>query len=469
MRKIIVTICGLLSLMQISASDNFKQVELSEAGTLAQCLGDEINDIDSLVVAGPVNEADFSTMWSASYYGKLEVINLEKAQIADNKLPKMAFFNPSVQYVESAPWTYLTMLRRVILPEGLEEIGEAAFFLTLIEQVELPSTVRKIDARAFAYTPNFKMERFVIPEGVTEIPTQCFRNSFGIAEFVLPSTLKTIGQGAFIETRMSHINFPDGLEQIGQLAFYGSDQLQEAILPNGCLKIEDSAFYHCESMQRFRFPASLKVIPRETLAYCYKLHDVILPDSLTAISPSAFEYCPDLHEVSLPEGLTSIGASAFSRCSLDSLVLPTTLTHIAATAFYQALNCDEVYVKAPNPPTCEETSGGPFEGCETRTLYVARSASEKYRNAAVWSGFSNIVEIDYPELAALEGVRAAEPMSFEATNGGLRISGNGAYAIYSTDGRLVGGGACSEAATVDLAPGIYVVRTAVATTKVAVK
>ncbi len=72
---------------KLTRSDvKFKDVSLSQPGTLASALGDEINEIDSLVVRGPINAEDFHTIWSSSFYGGLIVANLEYAQIAGNRM-----------------------------------------------------------------------------------------------------------------------------------------------------------------------------------------------------------------------------------------------------------------------------------------------------------------------------------------------------------------------------------------------
>lgn len=81
-----------------TANNVYKDITLSTPGTLASELGDDINDIDSLVVRGPINAADFHTIWSCSFYGGLTVANLEYAQIAGNRTPKNAFWYQSVQY-----------------------------------------------------------------------------------------------------------------------------------------------------------------------------------------------------------------------------------------------------------------------------------------------------------------------------------------------------------------------------------
>ena len=66
----------------------FKDVTLIKSGTLESMLGDDINDIDSLVVRGPINAADFHTIWSSSFYRGLTVANLEYAQIKNNRIPR---------------------------------------------------------------------------------------------------------------------------------------------------------------------------------------------------------------------------------------------------------------------------------------------------------------------------------------------------------------------------------------------
>lgn len=69
----------------------YKNVTTERAGTLATVLGDDTNLIDSLIVEGPINDADITTLWRASLYGKLKVINLEKAAVADGIIPDHAF------------------------------------------------------------------------------------------------------------------------------------------------------------------------------------------------------------------------------------------------------------------------------------------------------------------------------------------------------------------------------------------
>ena len=65
-----------------------------------------------------------------------------------------------------------------------------------------------------------------------------------------------------------------------------------------------------------------------------KLQEVILPSSLTSIARSAFSYCLQLTNVTLPEGLLSIGESVFLECeALSTLTIPSSVTTLGRYAF----------------------------------------------------------------------------------------------------------------------------------------
>lgn len=64
----------------------YLNVTTTAAGQLAEKVGDDINNVDSLIVNGPINDTDFYTLWSGTFYGRLSVINLENAEIINGDL-----------------------------------------------------------------------------------------------------------------------------------------------------------------------------------------------------------------------------------------------------------------------------------------------------------------------------------------------------------------------------------------------
>ena len=79
------------------------------------------------------------------------------------------------------------------LNEGLEKLGRNTFGWSAIEDITLPSTLKRIENETFQGCTHLK--RVDIPNGA-EFGKNCFVKS-EIREITLPSTLKEIGPEAF--------------------------------------------------------------------------------------------------------------------------------------------------------------------------------------------------------------------------------------------------------------------------------
>lgn len=116
-----------------------------------------------------------------------------------------------------------TALRKVTLAEGLTTIGGNMFRDTAIEEIcvegmehgentpkfVLPSTVKTIGNWAFGGCKN--ITAIAIPEGVTSVPMSCFNGCTGLTEVTLPSTLTTIVSNAFANCALKELVLPASL------------------------------------------------------------------------------------------------------------------------------------------------------------------------------------------------------------------------------------------------------------------
>ena len=389
----------------------FRDIVLSQAGTLAAELGDNINDIDSLVVSGPVNDADIYTMWECSFYGGTTVINLENATVQDNRLPEHAFYYQSEQYTFGEPYIECIPLRRIILPEGLREIGEMAFsYAIALEDINLPSTLKEIKKYAFSDCISLNVDPLIIPEGVEEIGYGAFVECKSLTgEVILPSTLNKISSIAFFQTKISKCNFPEGLEEIGNAAFYAT-RLKEAILPNTCqLFSGDSHFKLDYELERVHFPEGVKVIPMDFVNNCVMLTEFDMPESVEEIREGAFWQCGSLQELRMPNNLKSIGKEGLYYCKgLKSISIPATLETLGAESCENWKRIEEIHCAAPIPPICMASDlnpgNTPFGDYDydfiNRTpedipVYVPVGSAELYRNAWGWDYFTNYIEMDF--------------------------------------------------------------------------
>lgn len=86
------------------------------------------------------------------------------------------------------------------------------------------------------------VKNVVVPEGVEYIDIYTFRKCSGLS-VSLPSTLKYIGNDAFVNCNISEINFPEGIQAIEQYAFaYATFKNKDIVLPDSLKYIADYAF-----------------------------------------------------------------------------------------------------------------------------------------------------------------------------------------------------------------------------------
>ena len=125
-----------------------------------------------------------------------------------------------VDYHPSIPQGNMT---KVIVPSGIKVIGDSCF--------TGPDT-----------THNDYMAGCRLPEGVTELENDAFALCRGLKEITVPSTLKKIGDEAFMYSSIESINLPEGLESIGDRAFMNCRCLKELRIPSTVTSIGENCF-----------------------------------------------------------------------------------------------------------------------------------------------------------------------------------------------------------------------------------
>ena len=456
---------------------NFFDAHVSKYGELEQVLGDKWDKIDSLVVHGPINKDDFKIMWKCSFEGKLTVLNLEDTQIEGRKIPDCALFNYEKQ---DATISVHLNIRKIILPDNLEEIGKYAFMKMKLEEINFPQNLRKIGRAAFGNCHWFKTNP-VIPEGVTELPARCFMNCQCFDKVTLPTSMKIISDDCFYNTRVAEVNFPEGLDSIGNGAFYASD-LKIADLPNSITKIASLTFSMCDRLRYIHIPENgyIDYIPNYFAAYDDSLERVDIPNTIKKVGTCAFDSNRMLKDIKLPNGLTYIGQNAFYKCAFDSIVFPVSLEYLGGGSGAYWEHIKKIYSLAPTPPYCAEDlinrGEGPFHGLTPNNIpvYVPIGSGEKYRHAFGWNYFTNIIETDkFPtgivspkmsnnELCKVYG--KGNELVIEIPN---LLSSPIHYSIYSIEGTMIEQGNLIKSYTLRMpAKGVYIVRVGNTTHKI---
>ena len=92
----------------------------------------------------------------------------------------------------------------------------------------------------------------------------------------------------------------------------------------------------------------------------------------------------------MSENVKTIDGSAFMRCrDLQSIILPSGVTNIGATAFEYCSNLSSVTVFATTPPTLGTNV---FQSnASGRKIYVPSESVEAYKAATNWSAYASAI------------------------------------------------------------------------------
>lgn len=107
---------------------------------------------------------------------------------------------------------------------------------------------------------------------------------------------------------------------------------------------------------------------------------------------NGYAYCSSLQQVLLPNTLTTLNGSVFSHCTnLNRIQIPSSVTTIQSYAFY---GCDSLLeVVSLNPSVPYVVQQEVFTNYDA-TVYVKKSALEKYKTVSVWKNFKHFASLE---------------------------------------------------------------------------
>lgn len=125
--------------------------------------------------------------------------------------------------------------------------------------------VTAIGENAFEDAPT--IQRVVVPEGVTEIGYMAFAGS-ALYQITLPDSLRSLGSSVFNSSGLLSVEIPAGVTEIPDYTFYYCTGMKNVTLPEGITFIGKNAFGICGSLKSLTIPASVSFIHEEAFAYC---------------------------------------------------------------------------------------------------------------------------------------------------------------------------------------------------------
>ena len=273
-------------------------------------------------------------------------------------------------------------LSSVTLGDNVASIGYCAFYwctsLTSILVDENNSKYKSIEGNIY-----------------TKDETKIIQYAIGKQEesFKIPNKVINIGEYAFyLSNNLISIEIPDSVTKIGEYAFSGCISLTNLVIPDSVINIEDYAFCGCSSLISVEISNNVTNIGPQTFRNCSSLTSVEIPDRVTSIGAEAFYGCNSLTSVEIPDRVTSIGAEAFYGCnSLTSISISDSVTSIDNLAFAYCNALTSIII--PNNVT--SIGSYAFFNCTSLTS-VSIGDSVISIGSSIFSGCSSLVNISLP-------------------------------------------------------------------------
>jgi len=188
--------------------------------------------------------------------------------------------------------------------------------------------------------------RIVIPDEVEGVPVVSFSkdvfnlygtpryDTFPLRSVKIGNNVKSIPEGTFDWSTLRIAEIGDGVETIGDDAFYYCEALSYVKFGKGIKEIGDKAFFCCREMQSVIDLPSVITIGDEAFIYCKYAKGIILGNDLKTIGDNAFKDVCDYKVLDLPDSLESIGEGAFeANYSLEEVRCGKGLKTIGKGAF----------------------------------------------------------------------------------------------------------------------------------------
>ncbi len=285
--------------------------------------------------------------------------------------------------------------------------GEALFQITTIGDIDLyPGFVRGTDGLVFVENNgewtvskyNGTALDIVIPskyrgKNVTTIGAEVFKGQNSITSIELPSTLKTISNGAFYSCHsITSMTIPNSVSSIGDQAFSFCKKLTSITIPDNVTVIGKHVFYGCQELVTISLPKNITSIGAYAFYNCYEMTSINVPNTVTSIGEYAFYNCYEVTSINVPNTVTSIGAYAFYNCyKVTSINIPNNITKIEDYTFYGCISLENVTI----PNTVTYIGASSFRNCDGFTNISIPNSVTTIKDSAFYS-CTNVTSITIP-------------------------------------------------------------------------
>lgn len=278
--SLLLAISMIFSLMPVSAVTAFAEDENSGAVKIiakGNCGADEggenlkwtLDNNGVLTISGSGAMKDYT--WDENvrldwYVRKKDI----RSVVLDNRITHIGDYAfDKCTNIESVRYTGYTGNAGVALPESVTTIGVHAFSDTGVTgTLKLPEHLTEIDSLAFYHCGKLNGE-LKLPDTVKEIGGFAFNSCGFTGKLELPASLEKIGNDAFESCSglTGKLTFPSKMNEIDFSIFHETG-ITEVVIPSSIKTVRDGAFESCMNLKKVYLPTEMPTIYNQAFINC---------------------------------------------------------------------------------------------------------------------------------------------------------------------------------------------------------
>ncbi|WP_165173983.1 leucine-rich repeat domain-containing protein [Adlercreutzia sp. ZJ242] len=185
-----------------------------------------------------------------------------------------------------------------------------------------------------AFAMHGKLRAVVLPEGLVEIGDAAFKSCRALCEVNVPASVRRIGDEALLETVITHLEIPAGLEDVGlnALVTYGAHHGNvDPSLREVTVRAGNARFYTLPGLLLERKPGG-----RARVLLCTGAERVVrVPEEVDEIAPYAFNAVRGLEEIHLSDRIQDVGIRGLAVGDLVGLIRIDLAQPVEGHAFFE--------------------------------------------------------------------------------------------------------------------------------------
>ena len=348
-------------------------------------------------------------------------------------------FNANLEEIGNDAFQYDSNLKEITFeaPSKLQKIGTWVFYMTGLETLNLPASLKEIGWTAFGSNNKLKTVTIADNSQLKSIGVDAFSNNTALETFTFngSSVLETVDGGAFRnDNKLTHFNFPATVKTIGGSAFNGTTSMTHVTFdaPSQLKKIANAAFQNASALENIDLPEGLEEIERDAFNKCTSLTEIGIPASVTKIDPTGFQQAEKLEKFTvnknntvyssvdgfllskdktklvsfppakagtyytlLPPTIETIGEQAFYAINkLENITIPEKVNRIEKLAFDNLVKLNTIAFLGKQPIPAANVDPSAFNPLNVNVanidLSVRKGSESEYRANNVWNKFHQV-------------------------------------------------------------------------------